>query len=372
MPEFATPQEPQEPNDEIWQQFNADTAERLEREEVAYQEVEDYNRHLLNQIVGLEDAHFTSLDGQAPDLTLKPSTSRLFLRPDRQMELHNQGENSRNGDPYVITGDIPPRSQKLLDDMLQGINAKVDESKSEPDKTVYRGEIGGQPLEVVIHRQVYKLITENEEKLATRTFAMAHAASVNPTPAAEVSEPGPENEHPPNKIISSSDVPKAEGRPHTLESATPEQIAEVNESLLKRLTDSKDAGFTTLILQPDQRRQLAASGKDQDLGDPHTITGELNEESQVVLNRVLERIGVQADDGQAREGAITYSGMFDGQPVELKLQRTHWELTTPSGKTVNKVRTKLIAYNISTEKNTSDSESTNKSRRRIFPKRRKF
>lgn len=157
----------------MWEQFDDINSQSQEKLEQGYQEIEEYNRILLNQIAGLEYSEFQLVGeiktaGQV-DSTDSPSVikgrpfmSLLYLQPDRRQELMDQGEDPEQGNPYSIKGTVPERTQKLLDDLIFGIEATKDETRSTPELTVWRGNIGGESVELDVYNQEIQLHTGND------------------------------------------------------------------------------------------------------------------------------------------------------------------------------------------------------------------
>ncbi len=162
-----TPQSPN--NDPLWQQFHAAEAQSDVALEVRYQEIEGFNAHILNLVAGIQDSEF-KLQGvlgdkpEDPDnpmpetLVLKQTHENfLFLQPDRRDELHQQGEDAFLGDPYVIRGDVSPRTQKLIEDMFTSTEATLDKEHSTPTIEIWRGNVAGTPIHFEKRNQMYRL-----------------------------------------------------------------------------------------------------------------------------------------------------------------------------------------------------------------------
>lgn len=173
--------EPQNPNpkDDIWKEFDAAEAAKNERLEHDYQVIEGYNATMLNQIAGLEDTVF-QLQGEITEDGLDPTSgpnelrgkslmSLLYLRPDRQQELYEQGETGEyaenNGNPYIIRGEVPERTQKLIDDLFASTGATKDKERSTPTWEVWKGDVAGQPIEFDVHKKTLKLMRGDREEV---------------------------------------------------------------------------------------------------------------------------------------------------------------------------------------------------------------
>ena len=152
----------------MWEQFDVIDTQSKEQLEEDYQEIEEYNRRLLNQIAGLEHSEFKIIgeinnDSQidttsAPSIIKgRPFMSLLYLQPDRRQELMEQGEDPEFGNPHSIRGSVPERTKKLLDDLISGVEAIKDEARSTPELTVWRGNIGGEPIELDVYSQEIQL-----------------------------------------------------------------------------------------------------------------------------------------------------------------------------------------------------------------------
>lgn len=166
MAEHSTPDPSSDP---LWKEFDDIEARRAVADEAAYRQIEAYNSIILNQIVGLEDQDI-AYQGQIHDGELyphmgghKPKTSfmqQLYLQPDREEELIAQGESPSTirmyHNPQVIRGKVPERTSKLVQDLLTGIEATKDVERSKPAETIWRGNIAGEPIEIIIHTQKLK------------------------------------------------------------------------------------------------------------------------------------------------------------------------------------------------------------------------
>ncbi len=175
---MTEPNSPQSPDD-LWQAFDDNEISRAEKLEEQYRVIEGYNALLLNQVAGIEDSVFV-LEGKITDDGIDtsdgPSEFRgktqmaiLFLQPDRTKELIAQGEPGEHaelyGNPYVIRGEVPERTQKLIDELFLSTEATLDEDISSPELEVWKGNVAGVPVEFDVHKQTYRIITGNEEKL---------------------------------------------------------------------------------------------------------------------------------------------------------------------------------------------------------------
>ncbi len=152
-----------EPSDSTWADFDAVNKQEQEALEQAYQEVEGWNSVLLNQVAGIEDVNLTLVRklSDSPDdehmpgdkMSLKTTNALLYLRPDTRSKLYDQGEPDAvihaQGDPYTVTGDVPPRTQKLIDDLLASTSATHDTEHSTAEDEIWRGDVAGQPIKIV-------------------------------------------------------------------------------------------------------------------------------------------------------------------------------------------------------------------------------
>lgn len=178
--------QPNPDGDNLWQQFDAVEAQKQEELEAAYQQVEGYNAQMLNQVAGIEDTVFqvngvikdgeTSYhDGQPEEIRGKSFMSLLYLQPDRQEQLSAQGEHydtiKNQGDPHVIRGEVPERSNKLLQNLLESIDAKELKHRSSPNLTVWRGSIAGEPIEIDIHNAKVEIDNNGKKELVDSLWA---------------------------------------------------------------------------------------------------------------------------------------------------------------------------------------------------------
>lgn len=174
---MTEPNAPQPPDD-LWSKFHANEISRAEKLEEQYKVIEGYNAHLLNQVAGIEDSVFM-LEGRITDNGIdtsdgpsefrgKTHMAALFLQPDRREELVAQGEPGERvehyGDPYVIRGEVPERTQRLIDELFASTEAVLDEGKSTPEWEVWKGNVAGAPIEFDVHKQTLRIITGKEEK----------------------------------------------------------------------------------------------------------------------------------------------------------------------------------------------------------------
>lgn len=178
--------EPKPPVDPLWTEFDK-TQEIIDQaQELAYQQVEEYNRRILNQIAGLEVVEFKLPGDPASnpllsktsiprEIKLNPSFARLYLRPDRIDELYEQGESSLdielNGSPYVVNGELPDRTRQLIDDLLSGVEASIDTTKSTEMAKVYRGNVAGQPIGITLYRKNLTRTSTGENEKATPFYS---------------------------------------------------------------------------------------------------------------------------------------------------------------------------------------------------------
>lgn len=176
QPEPSTPGQ----EDPLWSQFDAVSAEKDDQLEKDYKQIAHYNNILLNRVAGLEDSVFTipSEDGQSTsELRGSSQDVLLYLRPDRKKQLYEANEHHRihpEGDPYTITGPVPERTTKMLDEMLKGIEAKQDEEHSTPSQEVYMGNIGGQLIKVIFYHQTHTISDGKSQKEEPVFFARAY------------------------------------------------------------------------------------------------------------------------------------------------------------------------------------------------------
>jgi len=157
-------------SDPTWGEFNAVVAEKTAQLEADYQEIVGFNEALINQTVRLEVSKFWLRDPNSvdqdisadskPDLTGYPLSSFLYLRPDRQKEIfddtHDSGKAHDEGDPYVITGEVPERTKKLIDDLLKSVEAVLDEKRSTPTNEVWVGNVAGQTFNIIKNMAVIR------------------------------------------------------------------------------------------------------------------------------------------------------------------------------------------------------------------------
>ena len=151
--------------DPFWQEFEAAEIEKQDKLEKQYREIEHYNAKLLNMVAGLEASGLQYVEpiseeptGPAPDLSDMRNTL-LYLQPDRREELYEVegGELAeRAGNPHVITGDIPPRTQQLIENLLASIDAKKDEAQSNDTQEIWHGVVGTQPVKIIISHSPYR------------------------------------------------------------------------------------------------------------------------------------------------------------------------------------------------------------------------
>lgn len=154
------------PDDELWQQFYTNELRLQEQAEHAYKEIEGYNAIFLNQLAGLEESvfhvvgEFGSDDDSRADL--RPQEIRgqsymtlLYLRPDTRETLQEQGEDPDTienlGNPHIIRGEVPARTKQLLENLIKSLGATIVQEKSTPEKTVWRGDVAGEPVELDVY-----------------------------------------------------------------------------------------------------------------------------------------------------------------------------------------------------------------------------
>lgn len=177
----------QPPQDPLWGSFDQVDAEHAARLEEGYKQVEGYNAELLNQVASIADSNLKlvgslSENPQAPpDLSLVRQAT-LYLRPDRQGELSDQGERAsvtyEDGFPYSIVGDIPPRSQKLIEDLLTSTEAVMNEPDSTPTEEIWSGNIAGEPIDLVLfHKTKIVYLPSGEEARSPTLMIRAYRGS---------------------------------------------------------------------------------------------------------------------------------------------------------------------------------------------------
>lgn len=156
--------------DPLWAELDYAESKEQEELEAGYKEVEGWNAALLNQVAGLQGMGLNLIgrlgdgsdEGNPPfDMSAhKPTNSLLYLRPDTREKLYAQGELPyaihSEGDPYTITGDVPSRAKKLIDDLIANTSSKLDAENSTPDKEIWHGDVAGQPVRFV---KYYGVIT---------------------------------------------------------------------------------------------------------------------------------------------------------------------------------------------------------------------
>lgn len=167
----------EQPSDNLWEDFDKAEALASQQMEERYQEIEGYNAEFINQIVGITDSVYRvdgviesgerRSTGDTGEIRAKPFRSLMFVQPDRRQDLINQGETKDSaahyGDPHVIRGEVPQRSQKLIDDLLSSCSAVLDKERSEPEMDVYRGNVAGQPIDFEIHKQVLNISVDSRK-----------------------------------------------------------------------------------------------------------------------------------------------------------------------------------------------------------------
>ncbi len=183
---------------QLWQSIEAHEERATIELDADYVLVEEYNAALLRQVAGLERPNLTYLglaNGEetenSPPILGPPTYARLYMRPDREAELIEQGEAPllafREGSPYTIEGDIPKKTQEALGRMLGSIEAEYDETASTPTTHIWHGNVAGQPI-IIQQISHTKLVTvDNHEKRTTVTSmtAVREAAPTVTTPEIE-------------------------------------------------------------------------------------------------------------------------------------------------------------------------------------------
>jgi hypothetical protein len=164
----------QSPQDPTWDAFDKAEKEKAAQLEAAYQATEQNNSYLLNQLAGIEDMELTLVRGlsdAATDgpqrLNLPVTNASLYLRPDRREELQQQGEDdlvvNSKGNPFTIVGDIPPRTEKLIEDLIKHTEAVPNQTDSTQLEEIWSGNIAGQPIELVFYHQSRTVILPDNE-----------------------------------------------------------------------------------------------------------------------------------------------------------------------------------------------------------------
>ncbi len=158
MPEPNQPFHP--PVDPLWEVFDAAEQHRMGE---LYGEIEQRNQGMLNMAAGLE-AHGVpiaggraGLDGPILDVTGGDNVMsfELQLRPDTRQQLASEGRSAEEtwaqGEGAVVVGDMPERTKQLIDDLLRGIEGRLDEARSTPTTEMWAGNVAGQPIWVQRH-----------------------------------------------------------------------------------------------------------------------------------------------------------------------------------------------------------------------------
>jgi hypothetical protein len=144
----------------VWAAFDA--AEQGVIQE-RYRQIEQRNQQTLNLAAGLEDYSVpivgggVGVDGQVLEISGgdQVSSFELQLRPDTRAELAGDGLSAHDawakGEGSVLVGDVPERTQRLMDDLLRGIEGQLDEARSTPETEMWAGNVAGQPVWVDRH-----------------------------------------------------------------------------------------------------------------------------------------------------------------------------------------------------------------------------
>ena len=154
--------------DPTWANFDQVMGEVADKLEEDYRRVEGFNATILNRVTGLSPLGFRTEDTPAEGVDSLPSGDRfdafvdnykLFLKPDYTQKFTNEGESPVDalihGDPFSVYGEMPPRTQALIDDLLSSTSSALDEQRSTPGQEIWRGNVAGQPIEFVVSRQSY-------------------------------------------------------------------------------------------------------------------------------------------------------------------------------------------------------------------------
>lgn len=182
--------------DALWQEFDGIEVQKTEEEESAYKEIEKYNRHIINQIVGLEKAEFNLVkpipkegeilpvdDRPSEELKMQPFLSILYLRPDSRDELRSQGESpdviESQGNPYTIRGKVPERTKQLLLDLLTGLEATRDDDRSDSNMEIWNGNVGVSPIELQFINNQYISYVSGKEEIINSLTAYARRPSAD-------------------------------------------------------------------------------------------------------------------------------------------------------------------------------------------------
>lgn len=167
-------QQSHEPPDDVWRSFRAaEGVQETERLEGWYRTIEGQNARSLHQVVGLEDLTFTDQepvgtpdypDDDTKENKLRVHLNPVLLQPDRRQEYIDYGVAPETahlfGDPYVIRGEVPPRTQKLIEDLFASTNAKKDDKASTLELEVWRGDVAGEPVEFDVYRFIDQINIE--------------------------------------------------------------------------------------------------------------------------------------------------------------------------------------------------------------------
>jgi len=149
--------------DPLWSELESANSEQQQKLEVAYKEVEDWNGRLLNEVAGIQKMDGTliarlgeEVDERRPAFDLSKQDIKsvlLYLRPDTRHALHDQGELPQTvhaeGDPHIITGQIPARAKKLVDNLLASTSSELDTENSTLAQEIWHGDVAGQRVKFV-------------------------------------------------------------------------------------------------------------------------------------------------------------------------------------------------------------------------------
>ena len=169
------------PIDPTWDKFEAAEQARLEER---YQGVEEHNRFKLNMAAGLEDLTLpvtrSGEDLEGAQITVSGggavTSVELLLRPDRRTEFQEAGESDTrawaNGEAAIVVGPVPERTQKLMDDLLAGVEAQPDTGRSTPTEEMWTGSVAGQPVWIARYHDVAQVEDDKGEKVELPLISM--------------------------------------------------------------------------------------------------------------------------------------------------------------------------------------------------------
>lgn len=171
--------EEQPSSSDLWKELDELNEQEAVELEADYQKIEGYNRRLLNQLAGLEssthvvegridnDSKIQEAEELSKELKGRTISALLFLRPDYRDKLIEQGEPAEDvdlfADPYFIRGEVPERTDPLINDLISGLEAKEDTERSKPGLEVFIGNLAGEPIEIRITNNYFTRTTLNGE-----------------------------------------------------------------------------------------------------------------------------------------------------------------------------------------------------------------